>query len=274
MDEELGSLDDMQMLKALYDFEATMPKTLSFCEGDHFYLHQSKGKQRNWWHVVNRKGQVGFVPSNYVASMKVEPEFLLSFLNDCLRNLSDDLMNQKQELISKLNEKKRHLQMILKAPSKKPPAPKPPPRFDDSTPPNGVSPSFDLRPVVSQQNMIEEKEESPTKSHPINTTNTENSEVVKKENVRKGSIVQLSSDTDNQDDSQDSSDSIKPNAIYEIVQSVRKETQLSHEMSRVAVETVLVSLRVFLVGHYRLTIIAMTGKPSKCGSPSSAWQTA
>lgn len=55
---------------------------------------------------------------------------------------------------------------------------------------------------------------------------------------------QLSSDTDNQDDSQDSSESIKPNAIYEIVQAVRRETQLSHDMSKVAVETVLISLRV------------------------------
>lgn len=60
----------------------------------------------------------------------------------------------------------------------------------------------------------------------------------------KSTCNQLSSDTDNQDDSQDSSDSIKPNAIYEIVQAVRKETQLSHDMSKVAVETVLISLRV------------------------------
>lgn len=58
---------------------------------------------------------------------------------------------------------------------------------------------------------------------------------------------QLSSDADTQDDSQDSSDGIRPNAIYEIVQSVRKETQLSHEMSKVAVETVLTSLRVCIV---------------------------
>lgn len=67
---------------------------------------------------------------------------------------------------------------------------------------------------------------------------------IKKKVVTKGSSIQLSSDTDNQDDSQDSSESIKPNAIYEIVQAVRKETQLSHDMSKVAVETVLISLRV------------------------------
>lgn len=64
-------LGDYDMLKALYDFEATLAKTLSFTEGEFFYLHQTNTKQRNWWHVVNRKGQVGFVPSNYVASIKV-----------------------------------------------------------------------------------------------------------------------------------------------------------------------------------------------------------
>lgn len=75
-------------------------------------------------------------------------------------------MSQKQELLGKLNEKKRQLQVNLKPHAKKAPAPKPPPRLDDSTPPNGVSPSFDLRPVVSQQHITEEREnsQSPTKS--------------------------------------------------------------------------------------------------------------
>lgn len=68
-----------------------------------------------------------------------------------------------------------------------------------------------------------------------------------KKKVCKSTSNQLSSDTDNQDDSQDSSESIKPNAIYEIVQAVRKETQLSHDMSKVAVETVLMSLRVRII---------------------------
>lgn len=78
---------------------------------------------------------------------------------------------------------------------------------------------------------------------------TDDEDVRKKPAVSKTSSNQVSSDTDNQDDSQDSSESIKPNAIYEIVQAVRKETQLSHEMSKVAVETVLISLRVSLYNY-------------------------
>lgn len=70
---------------------------------------------------------------------------------------------------------------------------------------------------------------------------------------------QVSSDTDNQDDSQDSSEgNIKPNAIYEIVQAVRKETQLSHEMSKVAVETVLISLRVSQPASLKIKIIQIS----------------
>uniref|UniRef100_A0A2A4JQU5 SH3 domain-containing protein n=1 Tax=Heliothis virescens TaxID=7102 RepID=A0A2A4JQU5_HELVI len=214
------SLDDHEMLKALYDFEATLPKTLSFTEGEFFFLQQSNAKQRNWWHVVNRKGQVGFVPSNYVAGVKVEPEFYLAFLNDCMKNISESSgMSQKQELLVKLNEKKKQIQISVKPHGKKAPAPKPPPRLDDCTPPN------------------------------------DDEECRKKPTVGKTSSNQVSSDTDNQDDSQDSSESIKPNAIYEIVQAVRKETQLSHDMSKVAVETVLISLREFLPGGAARSII-------------------
>lgn len=71
-------LEDFEMLKALFDFEATLAKTLSFNEGEFFFLQQINSKQRNWWHVVNRKGQVGFVPSNYVASVKVTQFYYLS----------------------------------------------------------------------------------------------------------------------------------------------------------------------------------------------------
>ncbi|XP_028037900.1 NCK-interacting protein with SH3 domain [Bombyx mandarina] len=242
--------DDFEMLKALFDFEATLAKTLSFSEGEYFYLQQSNTKQRNWWHVVNRKGQVGFVPSNYVATVKVEAEYLLAFLSDCIKNLNESSSHsQKQDLLIKMIERKKQVQMFVKPHSKKQQAPKPPPRLDDSTPPNGVSPSFDLRPVVSQQQISEERDSPPKSS----STNDENDDTRSKCDLK--NIKQHSFDTDNQDDSQDSSESIKPNAIYEIVQAVRKETQLSHEMSKVAVETVLISLREFLPGGAARSII-------------------
>lgn len=59
------------MLKALYDFTAVYPKTISFDEGEYFILHQTSARQRNWWQVVSMKGNIGFVPSNYVMKLKV-----------------------------------------------------------------------------------------------------------------------------------------------------------------------------------------------------------
>lgn len=91
-------LDDMEMLTALYDFEATLAKTLSFTEGEFFFLQQSNTKQRNWWHVVNRKGHVGFVPSNYVAAVKVSIYFILVI------NTYDDLILLKITLLHLLHK--------------------------------------------------------------------------------------------------------------------------------------------------------------------------
>lgn len=60
------------MLKALYDYQANYPKTMSFDEGEYFILHQGlSGRQRNWWQVISMKGNIGFVPSNYVTVLKV-----------------------------------------------------------------------------------------------------------------------------------------------------------------------------------------------------------
>lgn len=36
-----------------------------------FVLHQTSARQRNWWQVVNERGNIGFVPSNYVEKVKV-----------------------------------------------------------------------------------------------------------------------------------------------------------------------------------------------------------
>lgn len=92
----------------------------------------------------------------------------MAFVNDCIKNLNDSGMSsQKQELLGILNEKKKHIHAIVKPHGKKPLAPRPPLRLDEGTPPNGLSPSFDLRPVVSQQQLseIRESSQSPPKTN-------------------------------------------------------------------------------------------------------------
>ncbi|XP_035773983.1 NCK-interacting protein with SH3 domain-like [Anopheles albimanus] len=109
-----------EMLKALYDFTAVYPKTISFDEGEYFILHQTSARQRNWWQVVSMKGNIGFVPSNYVMKLKVNPNFLNGFLESSIESLrlsTDKEINGiigRDELISRLLQKKRKLEKLLK----------------------------------------------------------------------------------------------------------------------------------------------------------------
>lgn len=78
------------MLKSLYDFESCYPKTISFEEGEFFLQHQTEkiAKQRNWWQVVSIRGNIGFVPSNYVMKIKVQLyPFYPSTLQDYNKNI-------------------------------------------------------------------------------------------------------------------------------------------------------------------------------------------
>ncbi|CRK96763.1 CLUMA_CG009977, isoform A [Clunio marinus] len=111
--------ETFEMLKALYEFKAVYPKTISFDEGEMFILHQTSARQRNWWQVVNEQGNIGFVPSNYVEKLKVEPAFLLEFLETTIENLkhSDEKeinnIISREQLISNLLEKKSNLEKIM-----------------------------------------------------------------------------------------------------------------------------------------------------------------
>ncbi|KAH8292702.1 hypothetical protein KR018_003227 [Drosophila ironensis] len=128
------------MLKALYDFQAVYPKTISFDEGEYFILYQTSARQRNWWQVVSMKGNIGFVPSNYVMKIKVgapagpgthflfltlyltswqvEHDFLISFLNSSIESLEKCTENEingimsKEELLDRLREKKHTMERL------------------------------------------------------------------------------------------------------------------------------------------------------------------
>ncbi|XP_026849172.1 NCK-interacting protein with SH3 domain isoform X2 [Drosophila persimilis] len=112
----LGVGNGIEMLKALYDFQAVYPKTISFDEGEYFILYQTSARQRNWWQVVSMKGNIGFVPSNYVMKIKVEHDFLISFLNSSIESLekcTDQEINgimSKDELLDRLREKKNTME--------------------------------------------------------------------------------------------------------------------------------------------------------------------
>ncbi|CAK9828408.1 NCK-interacting protein with SH3 domain [Anthophora retusa] len=123
-------LENYEMLKALYNFKATFSKTLSFQEGDYFILYQTNTKQRNWWQVVNKDGQIGYIPSNYVTTVKVSSQILIEFLEDCIGNVKTEMHLDKQDLLLRLIEKKRQAETYKKT---KRQAPKPP-EFGNTTP--------------------------------------------------------------------------------------------------------------------------------------------
>ncbi|KAJ8915086.1 hypothetical protein NQ315_014341 [Exocentrus adspersus] len=110
-----GNLD---MLHSLYDFKATYAKTLSFKNNEYFLLHQTNTKHKNWWEVINERGQMGYIPSNYVETVTVNPSFYIQFLENCLEHLrkndtlSECTIGDRNEVIMRLKELKRQVEQL------------------------------------------------------------------------------------------------------------------------------------------------------------------
>ena len=60
-----------ELLKALYDFTATDPKTLSFEANDYFISLEKHANVRKWWRVIDKNGHIGCIPCNYVTNHQV-----------------------------------------------------------------------------------------------------------------------------------------------------------------------------------------------------------
>ena len=50
-----------QMLRAMYDFQAPYENTLTFVENDLFVVLKRNNKDHDWVHVINLKGDNGYV---------------------------------------------------------------------------------------------------------------------------------------------------------------------------------------------------------------------
>lgn len=237
------------MLKALYSFKATFAKTLSFRENDHFILHQTNTKQRNWWQVINEKGEIGFVPSNYVEKVKVNPAFFLQFLDDCIVNLESDKSASgaadRQELILQIKENRRQAETGYKSE-------------------NDVS-SDNAQNTNVPFNFSEQLKDSRSSTVYFNTSSTEKSvpdlkyrrksSDVEEEPIKpvhkqtssayiKSSLENLHQDF--HDKNQSNRVSITTQDVFDLVEMVRINTKLSHEMSQVAVQTVVSHLQEIL----------------------------
>ncbi|XP_036140325.1 NCK-interacting protein with SH3 domain isoform X3 [Monomorium pharaonis] len=289
--------DSYEMVKALYDFKATFAKTLSFREGEYFILLQRNVKQKNWWQVVNRGGRLGYIPSNYVASVKVQSQFVIDFLEDCILTLeteikkdSDSVQPDKQDLLAKLTERKRQIDLSKKS---KRQAPKPPDldcgiiskethsmnacdniEADVKLAPSNASymtaqttlrdnnvdhiqaiaqcqrPNGDEQRVLPRQSSsdIVQKVQTPVTEVRMSSSQGSIQNVCSDLPIKNNSPVKNTSPIKS-----NSLQAINSRSAYQLLDQVRKNTQLSHEMSKVAVTVVVSNLRQLLpetVSHY------------------------
>ncbi|XP_043262915.1 NCK-interacting protein with SH3 domain [Colletes gigas] len=277
-------LENYEMLKALYDFKATFAKTLSFQEGDYFILYQTNTKQKNWWQVVDRDGLIGYIPSNYVTTVKVPSQTLIEFLEDCIENVKVESKKQtgslqldKQDLLLRLIEKKRQAEANKKTKKQAPM----PPDFGNTTPSKEICSSVynvqegDVNSAQSNTSYMTaqttlhtntEKEEAPVipqcrrtsvsdqriQSLPRQSSSEAQkvqAEVLKSPSHSSARQTPNSSPIKNKASTCD----INSHTAYQLLDQVRRSTQLSYEMSKVAVTVVVSGLQELLpknVGHY------------------------
>ena len=268
-------LDNYEMLKALYDFKATFAKTISFQKGDYFVLYQTSTKQKNWWQVVNRDGLIGYIPSNYVTTVKVSCQVFIEYLEDCIENVKVDTKKQtgsllldKQDLLLKLIEKKRQAESHRKTKKQAPM----PPDFASSTPSRELcsSPVCNAQEgdVTSAQSNTSyataqttlhgnaDKEEAPVvpqcqrssvneqRKQSLPHQSSSDSQKIQSE-IHKSPLQGSVRHTPNSSPTKNKASlcDINSHTAYQLLDQVRRNTQLSYEMSKVAVMVVVSGLQ-------------------------------
>lgn len=262
------------MLHSLYDFKATYAKTLSFKSNEYFLLHQTNTKHKNWWEVINERGEMGYIPSNYVETVTVNPSFYIQFLENCIAHLrkndlpSECTIGDRNEIITRLKEMKRQVEQLPEISRNSIGA-----DYDDMPPllfKNSDGKLATIQSISSPYtpNLSDVQNSRPVVEEPIKPIHKGFSrESVRKsienihEEVKSEIYDRKKSDSNISTTISNTSPAITHQSVYELVESVRINTQLSHEMSRIAVVTVVQGLHELLpasVFPYLSTILSHT----------------
>ena len=100
------------MLRSLYDFDGTHKETLRFKMNDYFILQHKTPKHKNWWEVLNERGEIGLVPMNYVERINVSKIFFIQFLEHSINYVAEHSVHEgimscdRIDMIHKLNSMK------------------------------------------------------------------------------------------------------------------------------------------------------------------------
>lgn len=256
------------MLHSLYDFKATYAKTLSFRTNEYFILHQTNTKHKNWWEVINEKGEMGFIPSNYVEKVSVSAMFYIQFLDTCIENLKrheaspEYIMGDHKELILRLKEIKRQIENLpeIAHNSIGTNGDDVPPllfrnsegqletvKSNKSASSSSTSFSSHITEIKNADAVVEEPIRPIQKRAPSHESFKKSFENIHEELRREQSSQHKKSEATNVSSSQTKvSPVITYQSVFELVESVRVNTQLSHEMSRIAVVTVIQGLHELL----------------------------
>ncbi|XP_058802067.1 NCK-interacting protein with SH3 domain isoform X2 [Phymastichus coffea] len=270
-------LDNCEMLKALYDFSATFAKTLSFEENDHFVLYQSHTKQRNWWQVVNNKGQVGYIPSNYVTTIKVHPQFIINFLDEAIESLRSNSEKpsvspniDKQDLLLRLVEKKRQAEVGKKTKKQAPlppdfgsitPVKAPPTTFNNIEQNQALPTTYTNAENLHHDQRKQSQSDSKLKDQRRSSESSQKKEIYK---ISSENSVKKSPSQSPEKSRSSSLTEINPRTAYLLLDQVRHSTNLSYEMSKVAVTVVLTGLQEILpsnLSHYFDIILSQMQVP-------------
>lgn len=239
------------MLRALYDFAATYAKSLSFKQGDYFILYQTNLKHKNWWQVINKRGEVGFVPSNYIEPQTVSEAFYLNFLDNCLDYAEHNdicaeyLITDKRDLVFRLNDLKSNVISVQyndRDARRK--------EFDEA---DNVEFVQKCKISSAEIELLEEPIKPIKKMGNCQDSIRKSFESFEEDNNAGGNLKPEAS----------SNPVITHQSVYELVEAVRINTHLSHELSRVAVTTVIQGLHELLpaaVFPYLSTILSHADK--------------
>lgn len=256
------------------------------------------------------KGNIGFVPSNYVMKLKVEPSFIVGFLESSIESLKlsseNDEINgiiYRDDLIKSLEQRKSHLEYLIEAKENGERNPKIDKKIANgsikSAAYNDGNLSDDLRndvrhklpdEVPSNNNsshkskkgdgqpksesesqkstLAATKEETTVSSSPLDnsimsetseantattTTATTSDEIttISKLDTHKSSTKKHEQKTPDQADIQEEKEStvaveVEAPEVYSILDAIRKNTNLSHEMSCSVLRVVLSELEAIL----------------------------
>ncbi|KAF6206927.1 hypothetical protein GE061_018163 [Apolygus lucorum] len=253
--------EDHEILVATYDFEATIPQTLSFKKDDNFIFHSMNNIKKNWWSIINSHGRVGYIPSNYVTITKVKKGKVIDYINTAIENLSSDiskaggsdkqleamkeLISRKQDILqrrsrSRDNSEKREKLSCSKSLPNSESVPQSCDEGGDQSDPYPTTAPLVMRISVSETKFpcSEGQSSSESRSESFSHQSYKKKQAPPVPEHCVSSSTSLEAEVKLEQPVAESVEpalgNISPQSIYLLIHQVRNQTGLSHEESRIA----------------------------------------